>query len=414
MEGKINGSVYHKFITNYQKPIAITKRESKNSIKESSLTKKKESDSFHSKLIYVNKKSVNIVNLNQNDVSSDMKTITNNTERTYTPLQNTKIDKNGVKPINSFCNGLPGNHKVKRKSHQSVNNDSNKPNNRSIEKDNNNNMILKRDKIKNKEEYLQNSIQKFKKIQNNINTNGNLENNNNNNNNRMITNYTSNNEPKRKKNFSLNYENEVNLVSNLNTHLNKEKEKKKNDDNDNEIEYEYLYNSNKINERKKNFVRQNINNNRELSCLIQENYNFNYHRKFNNYTDFNKNNSMLGSGSIQNTTANNRTNNSIDCNCTENYRRDNQDLVKEDFYKTTKTYDEENKDEIHLKTSSNKSTKNKNMVLNSNIQKKKLKELQQKLDRCQKDLLNTQKINLELERKNEDLQKSIGIVKKKK
>ena len=404
MEAKINGSVYHKFINNYQKPIVITKRESKNSCKDA-ISKKNTTDSFHSKLIYVNKKSANIISLNQNEVSSETKSITNNSERTLTPIQNqTKSDKNGIKSllndvskINSLCNGLPVTQKIKRKNHQSLNNESNKQNSKSIENENN---LFKREKIKNKEEFLHNTIQRLKKLQNNINninTNGLLDNSSN----KVITNYTSNNEPKRKKNFSLNYENEVNMVSNLNTNLNKDKDK----DKINEFEYDYIFNSNKINERKKNFIRENLNN-RELSRLIQENYNFNYHRKFNDYTDFNKNNSMIAINN-QNIIANNRINNSIDCNCnfTENYKRENQDLIKDEFYKTTKTCDEDDKDELPLKTNSSKNNRNKNMVLNSNIQKKKLKELQQKLDTYQKELRNTQKINIELEKKNEDLQK---------
>ena len=359
---KINGSVYHKFINNYQKPIVITKRDSKNSCIDST-NKKNDTDLFQSKLIYVNKKTANVLNLNQNEIHSEMKTINNNSERTYTPLQNQgKGGKNGVKPVNSYCNGLPGNPKAKRKSHQNVNNEINKLNSKSIENDKN--TILKRDKIKNKEEYLHNTMQKLKKLQNNINNinmNGVLENN-----------------------------------------------------NSAESEFDYLYNSNKINERKKNFIRGNLNlNNRELSRLIQENYNFNYHRKFNNYTDYNKSYSMLATVNNYNISSNNRTNNSIDCNCIENTKKENQNIANEEFYKTTKTCDEDDKEDIHSKASSNKSAKNKNMVLNSNIQKKKLKELQQKLDKCQKDLINTQKINIELEKKNEDLQKNLGIVKKK-
>ena len=132
METKLNGSVYHKFINNYQKPIVITKRESKNSCKDA-ISKKNTTDSFHSKLIYVNKKNVNIISLNQNEASSETKSITNNSERTLTPIQNqTKSDKNGVKSllndvskINSICNGLPLTQKIKRKNHQSLNNETN-------------------------------------------------------------------------------------------------------------------------------------------------------------------------------------------------------------------------------------------------------------------------------------------------
>ena len=379
MESKINGSVYHKFINNYQRPILSTKREGKKSHKEP-MNKKNTSDSFHSKLIYVNKKTGNIP-LSQNDFSSETKSLANISERTLNSLQNAnKSEKNGFKTLlndnnrlNVLINGLPLNQKVKRKNNQSVNNDLNKLNTKSIDDEentinNNSNSIFKRDKNKNnKNEYLHNTVHRLKKIQTNninLNTNGNLENANNFNT-KLVTNYTSNNiEPKRKKNFSLNYENEINIVSsnlnNVNINTNK-------DEND-EFEYEYKIKSNKIKERKKNFIRENTNN-KDLSRLIQENCTFNFHRKFNNYTDFNKNNSMLINNS--NNMNSRINNNSIDCNFTDNYKRESTDL-KDEFFHTTKTYDEKDNTDIPIKSEinllTNKNTKN--VILSNNIQKK--------------------------------------------
>ena len=88
MDAKINGSVYHKFINNYQRPILIVKKDSKNLQKEI-LNKKNTIDSFHSKLIYVNKKTLNYpTNQNQNDLSSETKSYTNNSERNFASQQN--------------------------------------------------------------------------------------------------------------------------------------------------------------------------------------------------------------------------------------------------------------------------------------------------------------------------------------
>ena len=260
METKINGSVYHKFINNYQKPIISNKRDSNKSQKDP-INKKNTTDSFHSnsKLIYVNKKTGNIP-LNQNDVSSETKSITNTSERTLTSLQNAnKSEKNGFKSLlsdnnrlNLLSNGLPLNQKLKRKNHQSVNNDLNKLTNKNYIDDDINNSIIRKEK-NNKNEYLHNTVQRLKKIRtNNINTNtnGNFDNisiiNT-----KLISNYTSNNiEPKRKKNYSLNYDNEINMASsnlnNLNLKINKEQSE--------DCEYDYVFSSNKIKERKRNFI----------------------------------------------------------------------------------------------------------------------------------------------------------------
>ena len=238
MEDKINGSVYHKFITNYQRPIVISKKDSKTIQKEIN-NKKNTSDTFHSKLIYVNKKTLNIPNNQiQNDISSDTKSLTTNSERMLTPHQNTqKSEKNGTKSLlndnirlNSLCNGLPVNPKIKRKTHQSVNNELNKLNSKSLTDEevnaniniNSHNNLFKNENIKNKtNEYLNNTLKRLKKIQNNINninTNGNFDSCN-----KLLNSYTTNkNEPKRKKNYSLNYNNDINSLN-----KNKSKEKKK-------------------------------------------------------------------------------------------------------------------------------------------------------------------------------------------
>lgn len=141
-----------------------------------------------------------------------------------------------------------------------------------------------------------------------------------------------------------------------------------NKDENDEFEYEYKIKSNKIKERKKNFIRENTNN-KDLSRLIQENCTFNFHRKFNNYTDFNKNNSMLINNS--NNMNSRINNNSIDCNFTDNYKRESTDL-KDEFFHTTKTYDEKDNTDIPIKSEinllTNKNTKN--VILSNNIQKK--------------------------------------------
>jgi len=331
------------------------------------------------------KKTGNIA-VSQNDFSSDTKSLANISERTLNSLQNAnKSEKNGFKTLlndnnrlNLLINGLPLNQKVKRKNNQSVNNDLNKLNTKSIEDDEinintntNSNSIFKKDKNKNnKNEYLHNTVHRLKKIQtNNINlNNGNLENSNNFNA-KLVTNYTSNNiEPKRKKNFSLNYDNDINIVSNNLHNVNINTNKEEND----EFEYEYKIKSNKIKERKKNFIREN-NNNKDLSRLIQENCTFNFHRKFNNYTDFNKNNSMLVNNLNNTNNIINKNNNSIDCNCnfTDNYKRESTDL-KDEFFHTTKTYDEKDNTDVPIKSEINLFTNknNKNVILSNNIQKK--------------------------------------------
>ena len=247
MDAKINGSVYHKFINNYQRPILIAKKDSKN-IQKEIINKKNTLNSFHSKLIYVNKKTLNYpTNQNQNDVSSETKSFTNNSDRTFTSHQNPqKSEKNGVKSllnevnnINILSNGLPSNQKNKKKSNQSAHNELNKINCKSIEDyDNNNNSInnylFKKEIIKNNKnnEISDNALLKLKKLQNsiiNIHTNGNFDNSN-----RKISNHPSNdniNESKRKKNYSLNYNKDgnsnpnINIITNVNS--NKSKEKKK-------------------------------------------------------------------------------------------------------------------------------------------------------------------------------------------
>ena len=417
MDAKINGSIYQKIINNYQKPI-ILKKDLKINKKEY-LNNKKTIDSLQSKIIYVNKKTSNIINnQNQNDLSSDTKSITTNSERTFTPFQiPAKQEKNGIKSllsdsnrINPICNGLPNNQKIKRKNNQSVNNEINKINSKTIEDIETVPVPNKKDKDKNGE-FLSNTIQRLKKLQtniNNINTNGNYENNNN----ILISNYNEsvNDEPKRKKQYSLNYNKDANSVSKIN----KGKYKQKND----EMEYDYIYNSNKINERKKTFIRENINS-KELSKIIQENCNINFHRKINNYMDCNKNNNSVvyNNYKLQNITGNNNINNSIECNCIfkENYNRDKEEL-KEEFFHINKTYDEEDNNDSLIKNINNKSNINKNAALNNNIQKKKLKELQQKLDIYIKklhEMENIQDNNLELKKKNENLQRSLGTEKKK-
>ena len=382
MDDKINGSVYHKFINNYQKPILISKKDSKNYLKAPN-SKKSAKEVINSKLIYVNKKNL-IIPSNQNDISSDIKSITNNSERTLTPLQTQyKLEKNGnkqllkdVNRINTICNGLSLNPKFQRKGNQSLNNETNKLNSKSIERDDNNNIninnynLTKNEKIKNikNDDFISSTIQRLKKIQtiNNLNTNGNSEINNSNN--KLISSYASNNknEPKRKKNYSLNYNTENKKPSNANKIKDKDKDKK------DIIDSDYLLSSNKIDERKKNFIRENFNE-KELSRLIQENYNFNFHRRFNNYVDFNKNNLSTNN---QNITATSKINNSIDCNCifTENYKRENPNLKKE-FFKTTKTCDDEDKNDIIKKNNNIRNNKNKNAIINNNAQKKRNKRI---------------------------------------
>ena len=414
MDDKINGSVYHKFINNYQKPVLISKKDSTKIHKEI-LNKKNTVNSFHSKLIYVNKKNINIpINTNQIDISSDIKSFTNS-ERMLTPHQtHQKYDKNDAKlllndiaRLNSICNGLPVNPK-KRKAHQSVNNDANKLNSKSMPEEDSSISTKNNSNIfKNKNnEILSNTMQKLKKINTNItnlSTNGKIEPNN-----KLINSYLNNNknEPKRKKNFSLNYNNDANLVSNSN----KNKSKEKGDI----LEYDYLINSNKINERKRNIIRENINS-RELSKLIQENFNFDFHRKFNNYTDFNKNNSVLTNN--HNIMVNSRINNSIDgnCNFTENYKRETPEL-KDEYNLTNKTCEEEEKIELPKKSANIKHSKNKNIIFNNNAQKKEIKDLQQKLSSCFKKIKSMeiiQKKYHELEKQNEELKRKMGIVKKK-
>ena len=416
MEEKINGSIYHKFINNYQRPILITKKDSKNFKKEST-NNKNIIDSIRSKIIYVNKKASQN-NQNQTDLYSEAKTPTTSSERILTFHNPQKQEKNGIKSLlndtiklNSVCNGLPINQKFKRKAYQSVNNELNKLDNKSSYDDNNiklHNNFLKNEIIKNKNnEYLSNTIQRLKKIQtniNNFNTNGNYDSN------KLISSYAGNrNEPKRKKNYSLNYNNDLNTISTVK----RDKSKDKNDT----IQYDYHVNSNKINDRKKKFLKENDipNNNIELSKLIQENFNFNFHRKFNN-KDFTKNNSMITPN--QNLiTQNSRINNSIDfdCNYTEDYRREN-DNLKDEIYQAYKTVDDDEKVQNSKKNSINQNNRSRYLILNNSSQKKEIKDLQQKINLYEKKLRameSIQKSNIELEKQNAELRRKMEIVKKK-
>ena len=376
----------------------------------------------------MNKKTLNYPpNQNQNDMSSETKSYTNNSERNFTSqINQQKSDKNGVKSllndsnsINLLSNGIPLTQKLKKKSTHSAHNEINKLNSKSIEDYENNSIITnqfyKKEMIKNKNnEILDNTLLKLKKLQNsisNIHSNGNFDSNN-----RIISAYSSNNnfnEPKRKKNYSLNYNKDTHSNSNTNINIITNLNANKSRDQKNELEYDYLYNSNKINEKKKkNFIREN-NNNKELSRLIQENFNFNFHRRFNNYTDFNKSNKIITNE--QNLTANPHSSNSIDYNCnfTEHYKRDNED-VKDEFFQTTKTCDEDDKNDL-IKSNKNINAR-KNDIFNNNVQKKKFIELQLKLDMCNKELKkleNIQKTNYLLEKKNEDLQYNLNIAKKR-
>ena len=92
MESKINGCVYHRFINNYQKPLLATKIESINTPKRT-INKRNTVDTFKSKIIYVNKKAGNIP-LNQIDISSETKSITNTSERTLSSLRNANKSDN--------------------------------------------------------------------------------------------------------------------------------------------------------------------------------------------------------------------------------------------------------------------------------------------------------------------------------
>ena len=133
METKVNGSVYHKFINNYQRPILIIKKDPKKTKKEV-MNKKNTLDSFH-KLIYVNKKTLNYpASPIQIEASSETKSYTNNSERMPTTHQNPqKSDKNEIKSFlnevnntKELINGLPMSQKIKKKGNQSAHNESNK------------------------------------------------------------------------------------------------------------------------------------------------------------------------------------------------------------------------------------------------------------------------------------------------
>ena len=419
MESKINGCVYHRFINNYQKPLLATKIESINTPKRT-INKRNTVDTFKSKIIYVNKKAGNIP-LNQIDISSETKSITNTSERTLSSLRNAnKSDKSSIKyllnentRLHILSNGLNLSQKTKKKNSQ--NNESNIFNSKLLFDEDVSNNFIKIKKIKNnkknKIQLKNNTIHRLKKYNsNNINTDGNLDfiNNISNINKMLNSNYINNNpDSKRKKNNSSNCDNEGNIKSSNLSNISIKGNKNKNDG------YESVFNSNKTIEKKKNFIKEN-NDNKELSRLIQENYIFDFHRKFNNYTNFNNKNFLTINNS------DNYTHNSIQriCNSTESYKRENSELRNE-LFNTSKTFDDKDRIDFTIKAEIspyNENKNQKNLILNNNIQKKRLKEFQLKLEATNKELRKMNEIkkyNSELEKKNESLSKMLSIVKNK-